>query len=72
MCNEKPKHELLAKSNPIASEGFGVENLFGRNGFSSTSSSKLADSYSFKECKLFPSTALFMGGNYLMTLEFLL
>ena len=44
---EAPKHELLAKSNPIASEGFGIESLSGRNGFSSTSSSKLADNQHF-------------------------
>ena len=29
MSFEEPKHELLAKSNPIASEGFGVESLSG-------------------------------------------
>ena len=42
MRSEKPKHELLAKSNSIASEGFGLESLSGRNGFSSTSRPKPA------------------------------
>ena len=40
---EEPKHELLAKSSLISTEGFGVENLSQRDCFSTNSSSQLAD-----------------------------
>ena len=47
MRSEEPKHELLAKSNPILAEGFGVENLSQQNCFYSNSSSQLTDNQPF-------------------------